>query len=66
MEQKMRFGLVGNTEKKMRADYEQVLRVVSSCFQGQFFFFNQPFSKNERTLGNFQKILAMQENNSRF
>ena len=29
------FGPVGNTEKKLGADYEQLLRVVFSCFQGQ-------------------------------
>ena len=29
------FGPVGNTEKKIGADYEQVLRVFFSCFQGQ-------------------------------
>ena len=30
------FGLVGNTEKKGAwADYEQLLRAVFSCFQGQ-------------------------------
>ena len=29
------FGPVGNTEKKMGADYEILLRVVFSCFQGQ-------------------------------
>jgi hypothetical protein len=29
------FGLVGNTEKKLGADYEQLLMVVFSCFQGQ-------------------------------
>ena len=34
------FGLVGNTEKKIGADYEQLLRLVFSCFQGQFFFLN--------------------------
>ena len=28
-------GLVGDTEKKLGADYEQLLRVVFSCFQGQ-------------------------------
>ena len=38
------FGPVGNTEKKLGADYEQLLRVVFSCFQEQknnliFFFF---------------------------
>ena len=35
MEQKMRSGFepVGNTEKKLGADYEQQ-RVVFSCFQG--------------------------------
>ena len=40
MEQKMRFGLVlGEMAilKKMRADYEQLLRVFFSCFQGQKF-----------------------------
>ena len=39
MEQKMRFGLVlgwlAILKKKMGADYEQLLRVVFSCFQGQ-------------------------------
>ena len=38
MEQKMRFGLVlGEMAilKKMRADYEQLLRVFFSCFQVQ-------------------------------
>ena len=29
------FGPVGNTEKKIGADYEQLLRTVFSCFQGQ-------------------------------
>ena len=29
------FGLVGNTEKKIGADYEQILRAVFSCFHGQ-------------------------------
>ena len=29
------FGPVGNTEKKLGADYEQLLRVFFSCFQGQ-------------------------------
>ena len=29
------FGPVGNTEKKLGANYEQLLRVVFSCFQGQ-------------------------------
>ena len=29
------FGPVGNTEKKIWADYEQLLRAVFSCFQGQ-------------------------------
>ena len=29
------FGLVGNTEKKVWADYEQLLRSVFSCFHGQ-------------------------------
>ena len=39
MEQKMRFGLVlGRTEKKLGADYEQLLRVFYSFFQGQNFF----------------------------
>ena len=33
------FWLVANTEKKkFWADYEQLLRVVFSCFQGQIFF----------------------------
>jgi hypothetical protein len=39
MEQKMRFGLVlgrlAILKKKLRANYEQLLRVVFSCFQGQ-------------------------------
>jgi hypothetical protein len=37
MEQNMRFGLIlGNTEKNNGgADYEQLLRAFSSCFQGQ-------------------------------
>ena len=39
MEQKMRFGLVlgrlAILKKKMGADYEQLLRVFFSCFQGQ-------------------------------
>ena len=34
MGQKMRFGMVGNTEKKC-ANYEQLLRAGFSCFQGQ-------------------------------
>ena len=29
------FGLVGITEKKIEASYEQLLRLVSSCFLGQ-------------------------------
>ena len=29
------FGPIGNTEKKMGADYEQLLRAVFSCFQGK-------------------------------
>ena len=29
------FGPVGNIEKKVWADYEQLLRVFFSCFQGQ-------------------------------
>ena len=29
------FGPVGNTEKKIWADYEQLLRPVFSCFRGQ-------------------------------
>jgi hypothetical protein len=29
------FGPVGNTEKKLGADYEQLLRAVFSCFHGQ-------------------------------
>ena len=29
------FGQVGITEKKMRADYEQLLRMFFLCFQGQ-------------------------------
>ena len=39
MEQKMRFGLVlgqlAILKKKLGADYEQLLRVVFSCFQEQ-------------------------------
>ena len=39
MEQKMRFGLVLDRfvilKKKWGANYEQLLRVVFSCFQGQ-------------------------------
>ena len=31
--------LVGNTAKKLWADYEQLLRVVFSCFHGQNFVF---------------------------
>ena len=38
MEQNMRFGLVGNIEKKNWADYEQLLKAVFPCFQGQVFF----------------------------
>jgi hypothetical protein len=34
MEQKLKFGLVGNSEKKW-ADYGQRLRPVFSCFCGQ-------------------------------
>ena len=33
------FGPVGNTEKKNWADYEQLLRAVFLCFQGQLFKF---------------------------
>ena len=29
------FGPVGNNEKKIGEDYEQLLRAVFSCFQGQ-------------------------------
>ena len=29
------FGPVGNTEKKIGADYEPLFRVFFSCFQGQ-------------------------------
>ena len=29
------FGLVGNIEKTILADYEQLLRAFFSCFQGQ-------------------------------
>jgi hypothetical protein len=29
------FGPVGNTEKKIGADYEQLFRAFFSCFQGQ-------------------------------
>ena len=32
------FGPVGNTEKKIWADYEQLLRAFISWFRGQFFF----------------------------
>ena len=42
MEQNMRFGPVGDTEKKnCGADYEQHFRLVFSCFRGhlKFFFF---------------------------
>ena len=36
MDQNMRFGLIlGNTEKKNLADYEQLLRPVFSCVCGQ-------------------------------
>ena len=39
MEQKMRFGLVlgqlAILKKQLGADYELLLRVVFSCFQGQ-------------------------------
>ena len=39
MEQELRFGLdlgrLAVLKKKVWADYEQLLRVVSSCFQGQ-------------------------------
>jgi hypothetical protein len=42
MEKKLRFGLVfwlvDNPEKKNWADYEQLLRAVFSCFQGQKIF----------------------------
>jgi hypothetical protein len=31
------FGSVGNAEKKFWADYEQLLREVFLCFQGQIF-----------------------------
>ena len=34
-EKYLRFGLVGNTEKYFWANYEQLLRAVFSCFQGQ-------------------------------
>ena len=30
------FGPVGNTEKKIGADYEQLLKAVFLCFHGQF------------------------------
>ena len=35
------FGPIGSTEKKVWADYEQLLRVVFLCFQGKkkIFFF---------------------------
>jgi hypothetical protein len=32
------FGLVCNTEKKIEAYYEQLLRAVLSCFQKQIYF----------------------------
>ena len=35
MEQKIRFGLIDNTGKKIGVDYEQLLRVVFSCFWGK-------------------------------
>ena len=40
MEQNLRFGLILgrlaiHTEKKMGTDYEQLLRLVISCFRGQ-------------------------------
>ena len=38
MEQNMRFGLIGNTEKKIGADYEQLLRAVFLCFVGKNLF----------------------------
>ena len=43
-QQKLRFGLVlgqfAILKKKIRADYEQLLRAVFSCFHGQFYFFS--------------------------
>ena len=33
------FGPAGNTEKKIGADYERLLRSVFSCFQGQNVFY---------------------------
>ena len=33
------FGLVGNTERNIWGDYEQLLRAVFSCFHGQNNFF---------------------------
>ena len=42
MEQEFRFGLdlgrLAVLKKSVWANYEQLLRVVISCFQGQFFF----------------------------
>ena len=35
MEQELRFGLVGITEKNMGADYEQLLRAFFSFIHGQ-------------------------------
>ena len=40
MEQELRFGPVGITERKNLADYEQLLRPVSSNFHGQKRFTN--------------------------
>ena len=42
MENELRFGLdlgrLAVLKKRVWADYEQLLRVVFSCFQGQIFF----------------------------
>ena len=56
MEQELIFGLdVGQSavlKKKVWADYEQILRVVFSCFQGQFVlkFFQKHFSIRTKKL----------------
>ena len=46
------FGPVGNTEKKIGADYEQLLRAVFSCFHGQKIgfklFFKYPSVRSEK------------------
>ena len=54
------FGPVGNTEKELGADYEQLLRVVLSCFQGQkinlnFFVFNIVASALKSSLNEGEK-----------